>query len=61
LLSHNAIKFIEEAIQNQITSIEPIHNSGSNRKYYRIFTNHISYIITDSKNIEENQSFFYSS
>jgi aminoglycoside/choline kinase family phosphotransferase len=59
LLPKEAIIFIEETIQDQLISIVAIHNSGSNRQYYRIFTKNASYIITDSKNIEENQSFFY--
>ena len=59
MLPKEAILFIEEAIKSQITSIDAIHNSGSNRQYYRIFSKNASFIFTDSKNTAENQSFFY--
>ena len=39
--------------------IKPIAESGSSRKYYRIYTNQDSVVGTFNANLEENEAFFY--
>ncbi len=43
----------------QITSIEKLPQSGSNRIYFRILTTKNSYIATYNDNVRENRTFFY--
>lgn len=59
MLSLQAEVFLNNSLHNQVTSIVPITNSGSNRNYYRIFTSTKSFILTISEFVKENQSFFY--
>ena len=41
----------------EISSIDPIHASGSARRYYRIWSGKKSYIFCYSQNIKENETF----
>ena len=59
MISQEAIFFIEEAIKSKISKIDAIHNSGSNRQYFRIYSEKKTYIFTNSLNTQENKSFFY--
>lgn len=59
MIPQEAIFFIEDIIKSKISKIDAIHNSGSNRQYFRVFSNENSFIFTNSLNIEENNSFFY--
>ncbi len=59
MISLKVENFLKQHIREKISQIEPITNSGSNRLYYRVFTNTNSFILTISSNIEENQSFVY--
>src|SRR5689334_11870138 len=43
----------------EITSIDKLPQSGSNRIYFRIHTADASYIATYNDNIRENRTFFY--
>lgn len=59
MLSLKAEVFLKNNIQEKMTSITPITNSGSNRNYFRINTSTKSFILTESEFVEENQSFLY--
>lgn len=59
MLSAKTEVFLKNTIQESITKILPITNSGSNRQYYRIFSNSNSFILTVSEFVEESLSFFY--
>jgi aminoglycoside/choline kinase family phosphotransferase len=43
----------------EITSIDKLPQSGSDRYYFRVHTNDASYIATYGKNIKENEAFIY--
>lgn len=50
-------KFFGNIIGESITKIISLPASGSNRKYFRIFTAHSSYVVCQSSNIKENVTF----
>ena len=45
--------------KENILSVEPLAQAGSNRKYYRVFSGDKTFIACESSNTEENESFFY--
>lgn len=52
--------FIKTHLQQELQSIIPLSGSGSNRRYARLTTTiGNTYILTQSENIAENQTFFY--
>lgn len=60
MFNQKLVEFAESVLENEyILRYESINNSGSNRQYYRIFTETKSYILTENDFIAENQSFVY--
>lgn len=59
-MPEKAIAFVKDYVQKDISKVEFIKGSGSNRKYYRLFfQDAASMILTDNNFSKENQSFFY--
>lgn len=55
-----AKQFIREQYGDQaVQSIQPVAGGGSSRKYHRFIFQGKSYILTESDNINENQTFLY--
>jgi aminoglycoside/choline kinase family phosphotransferase len=50
---------IKENVQQIVTSVEVLPGAGSNRQYYRVFTQNHSYIVCNGNNPDENSSFIY--
>jgi len=57
--SKEAVLFVNTFFQKPLSKSELIANSGSNRKYFRISIENITYILTENNNIDENKSYFY--
>ncbi|HOZ50332.1 MAG TPA: RNase adapter RapZ [Chitinophagaceae bacterium] len=45
--------------KEQIIKIDPLAKAGSDRQYYRVHLQDQTYIACESKNLEENETFFY--
>lgn len=59
-LSNPEIAFVENFLHKKVEEVQLIANSGSSRKYYRLFTEgKKTYILTGNSFTEENASFFY--
>ncbi|MEP7258156.1 MAG: RNase adapter RapZ [Flavitalea sp.] len=52
-------QLFESSLGHPAVSVENIPQSGSDRSYFRIYSNDASYIATYGKNIRENQTFLY--
>ena len=55
----NALSELVRSIGMTLVDIQPIAESGSSRKYYRVKTSEASVIGTFNANVEENEAFFY--
>ena len=55
----NALSQLTQSIGETVTDLKPIAESGSARRYYRIYTPKTTLIGTYNANIEENEAFFY--
>ena len=55
----NVLAQLARSIGENPVDIKPIAESGSSRKYFRIFTENNSLIGTYNANVEENEAFFY--
>lgn len=52
-------KLFAQYSQDLVTSIEKIPQSGSNRVYFRLRTQHRSFIVTYGTHVQENKTFIY--
>lgn len=52
-------QFLLSVLLSEDYTLHPITNSASQRKYFRLVNNSISYIVTLSNNTKENETFFY--
>lgn len=50
-------KLFKTVFGREISSIDPIHASGSARRYYRVWSGKESYVFCYSQNIKENETF----
>ena len=55
----NIKDLFEASVGIRVKSIEKIPQSGSDRIYFRIFTDDLTYVATYGKNTRENDTFIY--
>lgn len=58
-MENNIIHFLQKYYsQEALNTLELLSGGGSARKYYRFTSDHSTYILTESSNTEENETFF---